>query len=103
MSTYVEGWVQAQHDSGVKEFPAECNQVADGKATEEILRPDVTGIFIPKEDLAGPVFHVNEAVVLDVSTSLDTISLGTCNFYANTVRFCMFCAVVLELGLLGVR
>ena len=70
---YLRGRLGAGWDSGVVEFLAKCNQAADGKATEVILRPDVTGIFIPKEDLAGPVFLVNGAVVLDVSTSLDTI------------------------------
>ena len=31
------------------------------------------------------------------------IYLGTYNIHANVVCFCMFCAVFLELGLLGVR
>ena len=65
--------MQAQHDSGVKEFLAKCNKVADGKATEEIQRPDVEGLFVPKEDLVGLVFHVNGAIVLGVLTSLSAI------------------------------
>ena len=76
MIIYAEGWAQAQHDSGVREFLARCSKVADGKATEEIPREDVEGVFIPKADLAGPVFHGNEAVVLDILASLDAIYEG---------------------------
>jgi len=37
-----------------------------------------------------------------LSARRHNISLGPCNIYANAVRFCMFCAVFVELGLLGV-
>ena len=73
LGTYVEGWVRAQHDSGMKDFLAQCNKMADDKATEEIQKQCVEGLFVPASDLEGPVFHVQGAVVLGVSASLDSI------------------------------
>ena len=65
--------MRAQHDSGMKDFLAQCNKMADDKATEEIQKQCVEGLFVPASDLEGPVFHVQGAVVLGVSASLDSI------------------------------
>ena len=73
LDLYAEAWVEAQHDSGAKEFLAYCNNLTDDVATEELEKAKNNVVFLPKEWVKGPVFSIKGQIVVDLSVSLDKL------------------------------
>ena len=73
LEEYSEGWVQAKHDNGMKEFLALCNEHADFVATEQSLAAQVGPFPIQEQWASGPILQVDGRYVVDPDASLDKL------------------------------
>ena len=73
LEEYSEGWIQARHDSGMKEFLAQCNERADSAATEQLLAAQVSPFPIQEQWASGPILQVEGRYVVDLDASLDKL------------------------------
>ena len=69
----LEGWIEAQHNSGMREFPAICNKHADSAATTSLEEAADGVFFLPREFVPGTVYHVAGKYVVDLYLTLDSL------------------------------